>query len=85
MAGRSKSSSAAESATEDFLSERNRAEDILLGSLGFGEDARILRVERTSGGYRGVACWPDGEEFAFESEDELDDLEQWALTQLVGA
>jgi hypothetical protein len=60
-----------------------RAEDILLGSLGFGEDARVVSIERTSDGYQGVGKWADGEEFTFESDDELDELQQWALTVLV--
>jgi hypothetical protein len=64
---------------EDFLSEKNRAEDILLGSLGYGEDARIVKVELTDAGYRGVGKWNDGETFDFECEDEIDDLQRWAL------
>jgi hypothetical protein len=35
---------------EDDLSPRARAEDILLGSLGFGEDAKLIKVERTAQG-----------------------------------
>lgn len=63
----------------DDLSPQTRAEDILLGSLGFGEEAKILTVERTDQGYRGVGVWPDGEQFQFENDDELDDLQVWAL------
>ena len=63
----------------DDLSPEVRAEDILLGSLGFGEDARITSIERTSSGYRGTGVWSDGSAFSFESEDELDDLQIWAL------
>lgn len=63
----------------DDLSPQVRAEDILLGSLGFGEDARILSIERTSQGYKGIGVWSDGSEFSFESEDELDELQVWAL------
>jgi hypothetical protein len=63
----------------DDLSPRVRAEDILLGSLGFGEDARIVSVERTAAGYRGVGVWSDGEEFAFTWDEDLDDLQEWAL------
>ncbi len=66
----------------DDLSPRVRAEDILLGSLGYGEDARILSVERTSTGYHGVGVWSDGEEFSFECDEELDDLQEWALSIL---
>jgi hypothetical protein len=64
---------------DDDLSPQVRAEDILLGSLGFGEEAKILSVERTSEGYRGVGVWPDGEKFKFENDDELDPLQIWAL------
>lgn len=68
---------------EDFLSERNRAEDIILGSLGFGEEATVLSVSLTAdGGYRGVGRWPDGETFEFESEDSPGELERWALSIL---
>jgi hypothetical protein len=63
----------------DDLSPEVRAEDILLGSLGFGEDARIRTIERTDSGYKGTGVWSDGSEFSFESEDELDGLQKWAL------
>jgi hypothetical protein len=63
----------------DDLSPRVRAEDILLGSLGFGEEAHIVTIERTPLGYRGVGAWANGEEFSFESTDELDELTVWAL------
>jgi hypothetical protein len=45
----------------DDLSPQTRAEDILLGSLGYGEEAKILKIEKTAGGYRGGGVWPDGE------------------------
>lgn len=67
---------------EDFLSEKIRAEDILLGSLGIGEEAKIISVKSTKEGYKGIAAWSDGEKFTFESEDELDDLQVWALKVL---
>lgn len=67
---------------DDDLSPRVRAEDILLGSLGFGEEATILTLEKTAQGYRGVGVWPDGEKFQFENDDELDDLQVWALRVL---
>jgi hypothetical protein len=67
---------------DDDLSPQARAEDILLGSLGFGEDAKIITVEQTDRGYRGVGVWPDGEQFQFENDDELDDLQVWALRLL---
>lgn len=68
---------------EEFLSEKNRAEDILLGSLGYGEDARILSIERTADGFRGLGRYSDGEEFSFKSDYDLDDLDKWALSVLV--
>lgn len=67
---------------DDDLSPQARAEDILLGSLGFGEEAKIVTLEKTEQGYRGVGVWPDGEEFQFENDDELDDLQVWALRVL---
>lgn len=73
---RSKSNSAEKDSLEDqFI----RAEDILLGSLGFGEEARIVSIKRTEKGFAGRGCFDDGEEFDFESEDELGSLELWAL------
>lgn len=67
---------------EDCLDACTRAEDILLGSLGIAEDARIVRVERTDCGYRGRAAWADGDEFDFESDEEPGELELWALEVL---
>lgn len=64
---------------DDFLDERVRAEDILLGSLGFGEDAKISTIEVTPQGYRGTGTWLGGESFLFECDDELDELQKWAL------
>jgi len=69
----------------DDLSPRVRAEDILLGSLGYGEDARIVSIERTPEGYRGIGAWADGEQFSFESEDEVDELTEWALKVVLEA
>lgn len=69
----------------DDLSPQVRAEDILLGSLGFGQEARILRVEKTLAGYSGTGVWPDGEKFQFENDDELDELQLWALKVLLAA
>jgi hypothetical protein len=63
----------------DDLSPQVRAEDILLGSLGFREEARVVSIERTPEGYKGIGRWADGEEFNFESEDEMDELTEWAL------
>ncbi len=64
---------------DDFLSEKNRAEDILLGSIGIGEEAKIISIKKTKKGYKGVATWADGEEFPFDCEEELDDMQKWAL------
>lgn len=62
-----------------------RAEDIILGALGFGEDAKIATIERTKNGFIGTGVFSDGEIFEFESEEELDELEEWALSTLLGA
>lgn len=70
-------------ASEECLDVKNRAADILLGALGYDVDARITKVEATADGYRGQGIWSDGEVFNFESEDELTELERWALTVLL--
>ena len=62
------------------LSPQVRAEDIILGSLGYGEEARIVSIERTPEGFKGIGRWADGEEFSFESDEEIDELTEWALT-----
>jgi hypothetical protein len=67
---------------EACLDERVRAEDILLGSLGFDTDARIIEIEVTSAGYKGKGQWSDGEIFCFESENDVSSLEQWAVSVL---
>lgn len=64
---------------EEVISEKQRAEDILLGSLGFGEDARIVSIEVNLGGYKGIGAWADGEKFEFKCDEELDELQRWAL------
>lgn len=64
---------------DDDLSPQVRAEDIILGSLGYGEEARVVSIERTPDGYKGIGRWADGEEFPFESDDEIDELTEWAL------
>lgn len=66
-------------ATDDFLNEKIRAQDILLGGLGFGEEAIIIDIKKTEAGYKGTGRWPDGEMFEFESNDEPSELEEWAL------
>jgi len=70
---------------EKFLDEKTRAEDIILGSLGYAEEASIVSIEVTKEGYCGQGIWSDGETFDFESTEEIDDLEQWALSILVPA
>ena len=69
---------------EDFLSEKIRAEDIILGSLGFGEEAKIISISKDEDGFSGVGVWEDGEEFSFKSEDKLTELEIWAVETLLG-
>ena len=64
---------------EDFLNEQTCAEDILLGALGFSEEATIIEIHRTPNGYRGQARWSDGEEFPFNYSEELSELQLWAL------
>lgn len=68
--------------SEETFDERSRAEDILLGSLGYGGDAAIVSIEMTPKGYRGVARWEDGESFNFECDEDIDDLQRWALKVL---
>jgi hypothetical protein len=68
---------------EEFT-PRERAEDILLGGLGYGEGAQILEVEVTQVGYRGIGVWPDGERFDFESYEGVSELERWALGVVSG-
>lgn len=68
---------------KDCLNEATRAEDILLGALGFDCEAKIIDVELTPEGYRGHARWSDEEEvFDFESDVEADELEIWAVNIL---
>jgi len=68
---------------DDFLSERTRAEDIILGSLGFGQDAKITSIAATAEGFTGQGVFQDGDTFTFENDDELSTLEQWALAILL--
>lgn len=68
-----------------FLEERTRAEDIILGGLGFSGEAKITEINLIKDGdmltgFKGTAVWLDGGEFEFESEDEPSELEIWALT-----
>ena len=67
---------------EDFLSEKIRAEDIILGSLGYGEEAKLTKLEATASGFSGKGRYQDGEEFDFCSDLELSELEKWAIKVL---
>lgn len=69
----------------DFLDDpKIRAEDIILGSQGFGESARIIEIVKTPCGYKGKLQWQDGDQAEFESvSDQISDLEKWALDILV--
>lgn len=69
---------------QEGLDEKTRAEDILLGALGYGQDARIEWVERSGRGYRGRGRFADGESFEFLSPEDLSPLEVWAL-EVLGA
>ena len=62
-----------------LLDARSRAEDILLGSLGFDSEATVLSVRKEELGYSGLAQWADGEQFEFRSDSPLSDLESWAI------
>lgn len=68
---------------DSFLDEKTRAEDIILGSLGFGEEAKIITIKRTADGFTGTGLWADGDSFTFENDDDLDELQEWALTILI--
>jgi hypothetical protein len=65
--------------SDEKFTVRERAEDILLGSLGFGESAVIVEVRRTPQGYKGTGSFKDGETFTFESDEAPDELQLWAL------
>lgn len=69
---------------DEFLNEITRAEDILLGALGFDGDASIVSLRVTEAGYEGEGVWPDGETFSFESDWEPDELELWAISIVTG-
>jgi hypothetical protein len=69
---------------DDILNPETRAEDIILGGLGFSESARIISISHNSqkGVFFGVGEYNDGEQFDFHSEDPISSLEEWALTIL---
>ena len=68
---------------EDCLDERTRAEDILLGALGYDGSAHIVSIEKTKDGFRGKGTFSDGEEFSFKSDYDLDELDCWALDTIL--
>ena len=68
---------------KDFLDEKTRAEDIILGSLGYGEEAKIVSIKKNKSGFSGVGKFLDGEEFSFSSEGELEEIELWAVEILI--
>ena len=61
------------------LDRLTRAEDILLGALGYDAPASIVEVHKTNHGYAGCGRYEDGERFEFESTEDLQSLEIWAL------
>ena len=67
----------------DVLAPKQRAIDILLGSLGFAEEAELVSIERSTSGYSGTLRFADGEIVPFCSEDNLSELEEWALRVLI--
>lgn len=73
----------ARASKEEQQSDNERAEDILLGALGYAEEAKIVALRRTPDGFAGRGRFRDGEEFDFSSEEELTELEQWALSVLL--
>lgn len=68
-----------------LLDQRRRAEDILLGSLGFAEGASILSLEKCGKRYKGTGTWDEGGTFVFESDDDLDQLQDWAIEIFLAA
>jgi hypothetical protein len=71
---------------DEGLDEVSRAEDVILGSLGFGEDAKIIEFRRDGEVYRGIASWSDGEQFEFETAvTEMSELELWAVDTFMKA
>ena len=67
---------------DDFLDEKIRAEDIILGALGLDTEFKINSIESTSEGFKGIAKASDGEEIQICNEFPLDELEIWALNIL---
>lgn len=67
---------------EDFLAEHQRAEDILLGAIGFGEDATLISLRIEGSIIEGVVRFSDGDIIPFSYEESLSPLEEWALSVL---
>lgn len=64
---------------DDWLNEKNRAEDIILGALGYGQDAKILNIKKDEYGFQVNGEFSDGEKFQSIYQDELSKLEMWAI------
>lgn len=66
--------------TEEELSDLSRAEDILLGAMGYSDDAKLEKVKILgeqiflNGAFRS-----DGESFSVKFDCERGKLEDWAL------
>jgi hypothetical protein len=65
--------------SKDSLDSKTRAEDIILGGLGYDGAAKILELVETQSGILGKGIWDDGEEFEFKLEENLSELELWAV------
>jgi len=72
--------------SSEELSEISRSEDILLGAMGFSEDARLKRVvvKREEVFLEG-SFTSDGETFVSKFDGEFGPLESWALEILKAA
>ena len=64
----------------DELSELSRAEDILLGALGYSDDAKLEEVHLTEHEItlHGIFL-SDGEKFVVNYDCECGALEEWAI------
>jgi hypothetical protein len=60
-----------------------RAEDILLGSLGYGEDAKLTALYHVGSALHGSVTFSDGLQDLFQLDDELTELERWAVNHLL--
>ena len=67
----------------DELSEISRAEDILLGALGFSDDAKLNKVSLTGDEITLHGIFhSDGEAFRVNYDCERGHLEDWAIAVL---